>query len=308
MYIIKVYISKDELINKYISKIYNGKVNDENWIGIIRRNGQGAYQIGVLKAIESFIPKKEIKYISASSIGVLNAYAYIIDKTSLAEKMWRELCSDNKKKFLNQIIKKGIIQENINKIYDEKTMINKIFYCSLINFEKRKIQYKKLNEIDNKLIPEYLKASVTMPFINKAYTIKGEAYYDGAIVDNVPIYPLINKDLDYIICVSFDEYNNVVENYEFDKKIIKIIFPSKSRIRESILFSKEEIERMIIEGYDKSCRVFQFVFANGFENCEKIYKNINTINNVKGQKGMRISGDVMMTSLNKIIQKIIDNN
>ena len=43
-------------------------------IGLVLSGGmaKGAYQVGALKAINELFPKGSIKYISASSIGVLN--------------------------------------------------------------------------------------------------------------------------------------------------------------------------------------------------------------------------------------------
>ena len=51
-------------------------------IGLVLSGGMGkvAYQIGALRALNEFIPLKEIKYISFASVGVLNGYAYATDK------------------------------------------------------------------------------------------------------------------------------------------------------------------------------------------------------------------------------------
>ena len=51
--------------------------------------GKGAYQIGALRALNEFIPLKEIKYISCASVGVLNGYAYATDNLDVAEDIWK---------------------------------------------------------------------------------------------------------------------------------------------------------------------------------------------------------------------------
>ena len=49
-------------------------------IGLVLSGGmaKGAYQVGALTAIKEIIPDGNIKYISASSVGALNSYAYAI--------------------------------------------------------------------------------------------------------------------------------------------------------------------------------------------------------------------------------------
>ena len=65
-------------------------------IGLVLSGGmaKGAFQIGALKALNSFIPLKEIKYVSCSSVGVLNGYSYITGNLDKGEKAWRTICAD----------------------------------------------------------------------------------------------------------------------------------------------------------------------------------------------------------------------
>ena len=70
----------------------------------------------------------------------------------------------------------------------------------------------------------YLRASVAMPVYNHAVQIESTAYYDGAMIDNIPVYPLLKHNLDYMICIYFDDICYKFENTYFDNKIVKISF------------------------------------------------------------------------------------
>ena len=104
-------------------------------IGLVLSGGmaKGAYQIGALQAIKNFLPTDEIKYISCASIGVLNGYAYATDKLDYAETMWKELCCEDTRLFVNQILKSSLLQQDIKNLYAETDKISSIFYCSLLD-------------------------------------------------------------------------------------------------------------------------------------------------------------------------------
>ena len=81
-------------------------------IGLVLSGGmaKGAFQIGALKALNSFIPLKEIKYVSCSSVGVLNGYSYITGNLDKGEKAWRTICADTPKLSIGKILKNNILK------------------------------------------------------------------------------------------------------------------------------------------------------------------------------------------------------
>lgn len=87
-------------------------------IGLVLSGGmaKGAYQIGALKALGNFIPLNQFKYISCASVGVLNGYAYITQQLEKAHDMWRNICCENTRLFISQILKSSMLQQNIKKI------------------------------------------------------------------------------------------------------------------------------------------------------------------------------------------------
>lgn len=274
-------------------------------IGLVLSGGmaKGAYQIGALKALNEFIPQKDIKYMSCASIGVLNGYAYATENLNHAGKMWKNICTNDTRLVISQILRSSMLQHNIVKLYDGNKKLSATFYASLFDLNNRNIVYKDLYTVDKSSIPLYLKASVAMPVYNRAVKISNISYFDGAMIDNIPVFPLLKYNLDYIVCIYFDDTRYKFENTYFDNKIIKITFPSENRFKQSLIFKQNEIEEMMKTGYERALHLLQYIFTEGYDNLEYIYHAINFLNQNKSNS-LRISGDVIVTNLNKITQKL----
>lgn len=274
-------------------------------IGLVLSGGmaKGAYQIGALKALSNFVPLEEIKYISAASVGVLNGYAYATNNIESAETMWKNICSEDSKSLISKILKSSMLQQNIKDLYSPEQKMSADFYCSLLNITNRTIDYKNLLSVEKSDIPDFLKASVAMPIYNKSVQIDKISYYDGAMIDNIPVFPLLKHNLDYIICIYFDDTCYKFENTFFDNRIIKITFPSKNMLKQSIVFSKDSIDDMINEGYLKATQILRTIFSQGYDNLEYIYNVIDYMNLTSEKRSLRITGDVLVTNFNKFTQK-----
>lgn len=274
-------------------------------IGLVLSGGmaKGAYQVGALQAISEVFPKGSIKYISASSIGVLNGYAYLTDRLTELADMWRNIEYDGSRALIGNMVKSNYLQRSIKDICKSNDEIDTTYYITLMNIQKRLVEYRNLSKIESGSVKDYLKASVAMPLYNKPVIINGENYYDGAIIDNIPIYPLMKHNIDYIICIYFDEYSYVFENEYFDNKILKLTYSSGKRITDSLTFSKASINRMINKGYGKTHRILKEVFANGIEDYEYVYRKIEERKQNTNCK-LRITGDTTVTNINKITQKL----
>ncbi|MDO4295926.1 MAG: hypothetical protein Q4D90_07190, partial [bacterium] len=129
---------------------------------------------------------------------------------------------------------------------------------------------------------------------------------DGAVVDNIPIYPVIKEKLDYIICIYFDENNYIFEDYNSDNKVIRLTFLDDKIISNSVWIQHDSIIQMINEGYRKTKEVMTFIFSNGFDDLDFIYDRIAEINVANNaNRSVRITGDVVVTNLNKLAKKVI---
>jgi len=275
-------------------------------VGLVLSGGmaKGAYQIGALKALQNFVPMEQITHISAASVGVLNGYAYATRNLEGAETIWKHICNNDTRLIISQLLKSSMLQQTIHSLYSEDRPLKNNFYCSLYNFTQNTITYKNLLSADPSLVPIYLKASVAMPIYNKAVQIGKNAYFDGAMIDNIPVFPLLKQPLDYVICVYFDDVCYKFENASFDNKIIKITFPSERILSQSLIFRQDSIEEMITNGYDRTNFLLNSVFAKGYEDLDHIYHSIQMMNRGKVNKSIRVTGDVLVTNLNKVTRKI----
>ena len=275
-------------------------------IGLVLAGGmaKGALQLGALYALREFVPPEEIKYVTCASVGALNGYAYMTNKLERAKKMWSELCSNGKKMGLAKFLKSDILQQDIINLYDPNDSLSSEFYCSLLELSTKNIVYKDLSKVDINNIPLYLKASVSIPVWNRAVQVDGCGYFDGATVDNIPVFPLLDREIDYIICIYFDDICYKFENTAFDNKIIKITFPNETSLKQSFVFQQDSIDNMLEVGYERTKTILKKYFSDGYDNLEQIYRNIDFINRNTKDSRLRLTGDVIITNFNKLTQKL----
>ena len=274
-------------------------------IGLVLSGGmaKGALQLGALYALSECIPLEEIKYVTCASVGTLNGYAYMTNKLERAKQMWSGLCSDSNKMGLFQFLKSDILQQAIINLYDPNDSLSSEFYCSLLELSTRNIAYKDLSKVDKDKIPLYLKASVALPVCNRAVEVDGSGYYDGAVVDNIPVFPLLDLELDYVICIYFDDICYKFESTDFDNKIIKITFPGETSLKQSFVFQQDTIDNMLEVGYERTKDILKQYFSDGYDNLEQIYRNIDLMNRANKHSRLRLTGDVITTNFNKLTQK-----
>lgn len=275
-------------------------------IGLVLSGGmaKGALQLGALYALSEFISPEEIKYVSCASVGTLNGYAYITNKLEQAKQMWSGLCSNGKKMGLTKFLRSDVLQQSIVNLYDPNDSISSEFYCSLLELSTKSIVYKDLSMVDKDKIPLYLKASVALPVCNRSVQVDGSGYYDGAVVDNVPVFPLLDREIDYIVCIYFDDVCYKFESTDFDNKVIKITFPNETSLRQSFVFQQDSIDNMLVVGYERTKNFLKEYFSDGYDNLEQIYRNIDFVNKNNKDSRLRLTGDVITTNFNKITQKL----
>ncbi len=275
-------------------------------IGLVLSGGmaKGALQLGALYALSEFISPEEIKYVSCASVGTLNGYAYITNKLEQAKQMWSGLCSNGKKMGLTKFLRSDVLQQSIVNLYDPNDSISSEFYCSLLELSTKSIVYKDLSMVDKDKIPLYLKAAVALPVCNRSVQVDGSGYYDGAVVDNVPVFPLLDREIDYIVCIYFDDVCYKFESTDFDNKVIKITFPNETSLRQSFVFQQDSIDNMLVVGYERTKNILKEYFSDGYDNLEQIYRNIDFVNKNNKDGRLRLTGDVITTNFNKITQKL----
>ncbi|MBQ8732200.1 MAG: hypothetical protein IJY82_05165 [Oscillospiraceae bacterium] len=277
-------------------------------VGIILSGGmaKGAYQIGVINALSEYFSQGQIKAISAASVGVLNGYAFAAGKMDAAEALWREIHSSQKTSgsFITSMLRSDYLQEAIGRIASEEDTLSPSLFTTLLNVSSLGVEYVDIKKVPPSSRVDYLRASVAMPGFNRSVLLNEQKYFDGAMIDNIPVHPFIQKKLDYIICVHFDAFNYTFESEYLNSRILKITFPADHIVRNSVFFREDSIRYMIQTGYQNSKILFDSVFSGGTEDVEGIYKSIARLNHSSGPPSLRITGDVVVNNLNKVTRRI----
>ena len=240
--------------------------------------GKGAYQAGVLKALQEYKIDKYITHISGTSIGAINAVAFLSGGADKCVDVWENI--DNSialtKKSLKDIIvgkslfsRDGFIDVAKREIDFDKvsnSKINTFVIASPIGRKNANAQDKfKLNGLKKDEIINILLATSAIPYIYEPVYINGIRYKDGYAVDNVPIKALKDEGCDTIFVVPLREYSpgpvhannyttiiDFVSGYndygfldgtlDFDKD------RAKMRIEHGYEVGKQLIEKLIREG------------------------------------------------------------
>lgn len=275
-------------------------------IGLVLSGGmaKGAYEVGALKAISEYLQPSQIKYVSSSSIGALNSAAFSCGRLDDSYNMWRGITQYNDKLFIKTVLGSCYLKNSIKELSSGQFLCEKL-YIPLFHLKSRNNYYIDLVNQDKSLLEAYLNAAIAVFPICNPVLVNGKYYYDGALIDNIPVYPLLKHNLDYIICIYFDKNNYLFESRYFDNKVIKITFyDEKEVLKKSIWFEKESIENMLNFGYSKAKSILDFVFMKGTDDLQEIYSKIEELNSLNMNKQIRLTGDIAINNLNKVAQRI----
>ena len=246
--------------------------------------GKGAYELGVLKALDELKLTKYITVFSGTSIGAFNSVLFAMNDMKKADELWEEVTMDKlvpiskselikrgiglyiggknlqlAKKFLNYKLEHGAIANDgaievvekyldFNKIKEN----NKICYAACTKLSDFSAKYFKINEFDEETGKKIVLASASLPLIYDCTEVLGEKYIDGGIADNIPIQPVYGENCNIIIVVLLSKEAQVDRTLYPNSKLIVI---SPENLDENtitgILNLNTDAKRMrIIEGYN----------------------------------------------------------
>ena len=130
-------------------------------IGLVLSGGMGkdAYQVGTLFAIREFFIPSDFKYVSATSIGTLNTYAFLTDNLEKAKNIWENVNLQGNKRFIISVLKSTFLQEIIECLVVD-TKIKNTFYVPLLDLSSRDLQYYDFFTILPQNMQHYLSTSL----------------------------------------------------------------------------------------------------------------------------------------------------
>lgn len=273
-------------------------------IGVVLAGGasKGAYEIGVLKAIEDYFGIDSIKCVSSSSIGALVAQAYGMGKVEEMSTLWKNLDTKKYGRFFLAYSGNKDLLSVISNVIKEGSELPYEHFVSVWNYTQHKVEYIPFHTLPTEKLQKYMRAAIAIPFFSVGELIDGNRILDGAFLDNIPAYPLLYKDLDYIFCVYFDNCNYVFENENYDKKIIKLIdFPNTKRL-ELMNFTPEAFDNMVKYGYDYTMRTIKELFnsdkySDVYEALEEMEKNRECMYKP------RLTADIVLNNINNVTKR-----
>lgn len=276
-------------------------------IGIVLSGGlaKGAYQIGVLKAVEELVNRNTISVISASSVGVLNAYAFMNRQLYEAERIWKKMDFKSSTAFVRNVLQGSFLDDCLKKIPIADDFFDIEFYATLLNTSLKKIDYINFQDLSSELCKRFARASVALPPFNKPMQILEHTYLDGALVDNIPISPFIDKNVDCIICIYFDDYNYKFENEDINGKTIKINQQSDMFMKNVFQFKHDYIEKMIEDGYCYGKSVLSRFFTDGMLSSSYL-EEIKAFNSDNEQKKWYVTCETVTKNFNKVTRKLLN--
>ncbi|SFB87299.1 NTE family protein [Alkalibacterium subtropicum] len=188
---------------------------------------RGAFEIGVWKALDELGYHADI--VTGTSVGALNGALYILGNQKEAEKMWKEIETNDilgfespaqgagfgdygktVSEFIVKVIKeKGLstkpLEDMVMKYIDDEQKIRSrpvIFGLSTVNFRTMKVENYYLEDIKKGELTDYLLASSALyPAMEKHY-INDTPYIDGGYGNNIPIDMALDKKPDQLVIVD----------------------------------------------------------------------------------------------------------
>ena len=277
-------------------------------IGLVFSGGfaKGAYEIGFCKAIMEYTKMDNIKAVSGASIGAINAYGFINNKFEYLCKVWKSLEFRSAKEFFVKSDKRKVIYDYITDMQlDEIKKSEAACYINYIKVPNITLCYKNVNNESSEIQNNFLKASISVPGLYNPILVKEDYYVDGAFLDNTPISPLANENLDLIFVLRFDHASEEYNDLNTNAAIIEIVFEDDKKLKDYFYFNCSLTNRLIEQGYKKSKDILEVVFKYG-ENIEYI-KSIAKIYNQESRKNLiPKSGEELVNKMNKL-RKIFKN-
>ncbi|MBO5416722.1 MAG: hypothetical protein J6A83_08855 [Clostridia bacterium] len=275
-------------------------------IGIVLAGGmsKGLYEVGCLQAIAKYFPKDDIKYISGTSIGVPTAYAFSSGKLDDVVRLWREIDVKQAGKFFPSFAGNANLLQKVGGLIGESDEMSCKMFGTVWNFTERKIEYIPFHKLSSSDRLDYMYASIAFPIFNKGVKINNCTMLDAAFIDDIPVYPLLEKNLDYIFCIYFEQKYYKFENDAFDRKVIKIChFPNKKML-DTLTFNPKLIDDMIKYGYDYTSSVIEKIFIS--DKKEEVYKAIKKVEAENESRAEpRLTADFVLLNIDKMTSRYV---
>lgn len=256
---------------------------------------RGAYQVGVLKALEELGILQKVYAISGTSIGSVNASLLTCKSVDEMRDLWFNYPASDFNKDTSifktlrerkmEVVNKGIyeikaleklLHDNldIEKLKEKRVFITlspagmdnegamgllKASFKHYIRNEKQVI-YLPLHEQKSSDVTTQILASCSIPFVFPSVSLKGQQVFDGGLYDNVPVKPLVDAGCDTIIVIHLHRIFFINKN-SFPGINLHEIRSWKS-LGGLLNFDFDQAKKRYQMGYDDAIKYFREVALN----------------------------------------------
>lgn len=293
--------------------------------------GKGAYQIGVWRALHEYGIDQKITAISGTSVGALNAALFLQGNYQQAEDVWLHISPEkiltvDLRKIATKLMQFNyfnkmpnlvgwlnshgwfsrtglleIIRRDVNLPLVSQSRIP--FFATCFNEKTWKANYFQLNDRSPEHIESVLLATSAIPVIFDPVTIGGVTYWDGGLVDNVPIQPLYDLGCEYIIAVHLRR-DHPIDYSRFPKAQIFEIVPQEDQgnlIKGTLNFSPRDAAGKMEQGYEDAVAILQPLFKM-IGTQKKLWQRINQLGSEEAQ--FRERRDVFYRERNNLKEEL----
>lgn len=216
---------------------------------------KGAYQLGFVRALKEHINSHTINAVTGTSSGSTMAYALSTNKVDILEKLWDDADFSNGFILWKKVVFNRLIKKYLRILTNKEDKINIPLYISSLRILPwLKFRYVKYGGEFTRKWRKILEGSIGFPIITGMPVLyRAGLYVDAGIVDNIPVNPILNEDLDIIFVLHFDnEFHIDIDDNE-DVIIINLVLSTRSEFRiENFNYSSKNISKMKEEGYKYS--------------------------------------------------------
>lgn len=263
---------------------------------------KGVYELGVMRALVDYFGLESIQCVSSASIGSLVAHTYGMGKPDEFIRIWKSLDTKKHGRFFLSFSGNQEILAEISEVFAGDATVPYEHFVSVWNFTQKRVEYIPFHTLSGERLQQYVRGAIAIPLFSGGEIIDGDRILDGAFLDNIPAYPLVDKDLDFIFCVYFDNYKYFFESPEFDRKVIKLFdFPNSKRL-ELMNYNPDDFDSKVQYAYDYTMGVIKELFEGREQ--EQVYEAIAELEkNRECTFQTRLTADVVLNNINVMTKK-----
>lgn len=248
---------------------------------------KGAYEVGAWQALEEFNITFDV--LAGTSIGAINGFLMATKDVAFAKTLWQSLgqvfsstvservsmipdqaigmidqvfrMPETALQFVNVngIVDSSFVEEQIKNILGDKRIDKDLYVGAVEAKEQPEVRYFNLKDKEADFVAKAIISSASIPIISSAVEIEGKHYFDGGLIQNVPITPLLNEDCDLII-TSLLKDKDLDHLKVYTNKPILPLMPSRElgNFKTGTMnFSREAIEMKMELGYEDTYKTLQ---------------------------------------------------